>query len=94
MKQAIQPQRSTDPNKALKYQLELHLNNQRQLYKQVMVPSETEGRLVASLEILRMIYKEQDPLWLDLVETMSSKIEQDRLKRGAGPKPVLKPYQS
>jgi hypothetical protein len=41
----------------------------------VLVPSETEGRLRASLEILRTIYKEQDPLWLDLVESLSSKIE-------------------
>jgi len=59
--------------------------------KAVYCPSETVGKLKASLEILREMYKDQDPKWLDLVEQMSSKIEVDRLKRGAGFKPVLRP---
>ena len=90
-KRCAQPTRKPDPNEALKYQLEVHLNNQRQYMKWVFCPSETVGKLKASLEILREMYKEQDPKWLDLVEQMSAKIEEDRLKRGAGFKSVLRP---
>lgn len=69
----------------------MHLNNQRQYVKAVYAPSETAGKLKASLEILREMFREQDPKWCDLVDQMSSKIEEDRLKRGAGVKPVLRP---
>lgn len=58
----------------------------------MFVPSETQGKLEASLAILRLIYKGEDPLWLDLVSTMASKIAEDRIARGAGEKPVLKKY--
>ena len=90
-KKCAQPTRRPDPNETLRYQLAVHLNNQRQYVKSVYCPSETVGKLKASLEILREMYKDQDPKWLDLVEQMSSKIEGDRLKRGAGFKPVLRP---
>ncbi len=46
----------------------------------------------ASLAILRLIYRDEDPLWLDLVATMAKKIADDRIARGAGEKPVLKKY--
>ncbi len=59
--------------------------------KAVYAPSEITGKLKASLEILREMYKDQDPKWCDLVDQMSTKIEEDRLKRGAGFKPVLRP---
>jgi hypothetical protein len=72
-------------------QLELSRNNQI-LYKSAVFSSgETSGRLEASVKVLQQIYPE-NPRWLDLVEKTAELVREDRIKRGAGEKPVLRKY--
>ena len=56
----------------------------------VLASSEVEAKIKAALKILRLMYRERDPVWLELVEEMSKKVQEDRIMRGAGEKPVLK----
>lgn len=61
--------------------------------KSVLAPSEVQGKILAAVEILRMMYEGQPEIkWLDLCEDMANTVAQKRLERGAGEKPVLRPY--
>ena len=86
--------RSSNPQETLQFHLEVKRSsdNQRLHSKSILAPSETQAKIMASLEILRMMYSGQDPKWLDLVDQMANTIAKNRIERGAGEKPVLKPY--
>jgi len=84
--------RSQDPSQTLLLIMELQKNNQTLYKRQVTAASEVEGKIKASLELLRDLYAPQDPIWLELVAEVSQEVKQKRLERGAGEKPVLQKY--
>jgi len=87
--------RSPNPQETLMYQLEVRrcADNSRVHSKSVLAPSEVQGKILASVEILRMMYADQPHIkWLTLCEDMANLVAQKRIERGAGEKPVLRPY--